>query len=62
MSEIVNLRKVRKRAERQREDLQAANNRVLYGRSKAERELARARSDKARRELDAHRVETEDGQ
>lgn len=62
MSEIVNLRKVRKRTQRRNEDLQAAKNRVLYGRSKAERDLARSRSDKARRELDAHRVETEDGQ
>jgi hypothetical protein len=61
MAELVNLRKVRKAAARRREEARAAENRVAYGRSKAERALANARSDKLSREIDAHRIETEDG-
>jgi Domain of unknown function (DUF4169) len=60
MGEIVNLRKARKRAARQREDERAAANRVKHGRSKAERTLQSARSEKQRRLLDAHEIEPGD--
>jgi hypothetical protein len=60
MGDIVNLRRARKRAERQLAEREAAANRLLHGRSKAERELASNRDAKARRDLDRHRIETGD--
>jgi Domain of unknown function (DUF4169) len=61
MGEIVNLRRRRKAAKRQEEAVRAAENRVIHGRPKAKRALEEARAEKTRRELDAHRLETEDG-
>ena len=61
MGEIVNLRRKRKAAKRREEAVRAAENRLVHGRSKAERALEEARAEKARSELDAHRLETEDG-
>jgi hypothetical protein len=57
MADIVNLRKARKAEARRRDEGRAAQNRLLHGRSKAERK----REDKARREHEGHRIETEDG-
>lgn len=60
-AEIVNLRKARKAKARGEKDRQAAENRVLHGRSKAERQRDAADKDRIRRELDgAHRGETPD--
>ena len=61
MAELVNLRKARKAAERRREEQRAAENRVAYGRSKAERALDKARTDKLDHDLEARRIDTEDG-
>ncbi len=58
MGEVINLRGARKRAQRQRNEKDAAINRVRFGRSKAERKLEAARHTKAIRDLDGHRVET----
>ena len=60
MAEIVNLRNVRKRAARRQHEERAASNRLVHGVSKVERSLAKAQSDKARRNLDLHRIETGD--
>ena len=60
MGDIINFRKARKQAKRAHTEQQAAANRLLYGRSKAERKLGTARDAKARRDLDQHRVETGD--
>jgi hypothetical protein len=60
MGDIVNLRRARKEAERQRAEREAAANRLLHGRSKAERELTSKRDAKARRDLDRHRIERGD--
>ena len=60
MGDIVNLRRMRKRAKRQRDEREAEANRLLHGRSKAERELAGKRNAKARRDLDRHRILTGD--
>jgi hypothetical protein len=62
MGEVVNFRTGRKAIKRRKEEARAAANRLAHGRSKAERALERARSDKASRDLEAHRIETEDGQ
>jgi Domain of unknown function (DUF4169) len=61
MGDLVNLRAARKRAARARHEEQAAQNRVVYGRTKVERELEAARSDKVARQLEAHRIEKGDG-
>lgn len=57
MAEVVNLRTARKRAKRQKEDKAAAENRLVYARSKAERELDLARQEKTRRDLEQLRLE-----
>lgn len=57
MGETVNLRQARKA--RQRADRRAAAdaNAAKHGQTKADRDLAQARADKARADLDAHRRE-----
>jgi Domain of unknown function (DUF4169) len=60
MGDIINLRRARKKAERQAAERNAASNRLLHGRSKAERKLETLRGAEARRELDGHRIVTED--
>ncbi len=52
MSEIVNLRQARKRAERTRKEAEAAANRIPHGRSKADRKLSAAEAEMARKRLD----------
>ena len=54
MAELVNLRQARKRAARIEQAQRAHQNRVAHGRSRAERDLARARNEKAQRALDGH--------
>jgi hypothetical protein len=60
MGDVIKLRAARKQAERLRGEKRAAANRLLHGRSKAERNLHVARDTKARQDLDQHRVETGD--
>jgi hypothetical protein len=62
MGDLVNLRTARKRAKRHEAEQKAASNRLVHGRSKAERALAQSRSEKAHRSLDQHQIETGDGQ
>ena len=52
MGDIVNLQRERKKIARQAAEREAAANRLLHGRNKAERELERARKAKARHLLD----------
>lgn len=56
MAEIVNLRRARKQRDRQAAGKQAEQNRISFGRTKAERALADAERDKAARVLDGHRL------
>jgi len=60
MGDIINLRRARKRAERQLAEQKASANRLLHGRSKVERELDAKHDAKARRHLEHHRIETGD--
>jgi hypothetical protein len=60
MGDIIKLREARRKAKRLRDEKDAAANRLLHGRSKAERNLDTARDAKARRDLDQHRVDTGD--
>ena len=52
MSEIVNLRQVRKRADRAKREETAAANRAKFGQSKVERAAAKAELEKRRALLD----------
>ena len=59
MADIINLRRARKRKERAEKDAKAAENRIAFGRSKAERALGDAQKDLATRRLDSHKRDGE---
>ncbi len=59
MAEIVNLRAVKKQAARKAARTRADTNAAKHGRTKAERDLEKARAEKAAKALDAHRRDTE---
>jgi hypothetical protein len=56
MAEIVNLRRVRKQRMREDAEAQAQQNRIAFGRTKAERQSTDAERDKAARDLEGHRL------
>jgi len=60
MGEIVNLRKVRKAIKKRDEAERVVVNRIVHGRSKAERTLEKTRSAKIDRQFDGHRIEPGD--
>ncbi len=60
MAEIVNLRRVRKQKARAEAGKAAEQNRIDFGRSKAERSLSEAERDKAQRHVDGHRLSRHD--
>ena len=51
-ADLINLNKARKARARQAEKAEAVHNRLLFGRSKAQMALDKARADKAARALD----------
>jgi len=61
MADLINLRNARRRAERQKKEREAETNRLSHGQPKAARELRKAEERKAARDLDARRLEREDG-
>ena len=61
MTEIVNLRRARKLKERERQQAEAAQNRAVFGRSKAEKRLTESERALAEAGLDAHRLTRPDG-
>lgn len=60
MAEPVNLNRFRKAKRRGDAQKQAAENRVAFGRTKAERDIERLKTEKATRELDQKRIDRED--
>ena len=58
--DVVNLRRARKKAQRELAEREAAAKRLLHGRSKAQRHLDSERDAKASRDLERHRIETGD--
>lgn len=60
MSNVVNLNKARKALERDRAHEKAQENRVKFGRSKAEKVLAKAEAEKAGRTLDGAKRDSDD--
>lgn len=56
MAEIVNLRTARKARARAEAEKQAADNRVKFGRTKAEKQMTRAEADRAAKAHAAGRI------
>ena len=54
MAKIVNLRAARKAKERETSRATADQNAAKFGRTKAEKDLEKARAEKARRDLEGH--------
>ena len=61
MAKVINLRSARKRTIRSQDEQRAAERRVLFGMPKAERLLMKTRAEKARQDLEGHRVEDGEG-
>jgi hypothetical protein len=57
MGDIVNLRRARKAKARATAEQAASENRAVFGTPKRARDLTKARSEKARRDLDAGRLD-----
>jgi hypothetical protein len=55
VAEIVNLRNARKQKTRQIKDAQAAENRAKFGRTKAEKDLEKAKAALDAKRIDAHK-------
>jgi hypothetical protein len=60
MGDLVNLRSVRKNAQRRAAERAAEEQRYRHGRSKAQRRLETAQGVKTRHDLDGHRIESGD--
>lgn len=58
MSEIVNFNRIRKERAKAAASLKAAENRVKFGRTKLQRELAQMELEQAQRKLDQAKRET----
>jgi hypothetical protein len=61
MAKIINLRAARKRVARLLDGQRAAERRAQYGVPKAERTLAEAQGEKARKDIDGHRIGNGEG-
>ena len=57
MADVINLKRFKKRSERDEAAKQADANRARFGRTKSERKLDELRSSRAEVLLDQHRVE-----
>jgi hypothetical protein len=57
MAQLINLNRARKLRAKDTAKAKAVENRIAFGRAKAERELDLARAEKARRDLEAKKRE-----
>ena len=55
MAEIINLRTIRKQKARAGKEAQAAQNRVLFGRTKAEKQKQAAEKAQAEKHIEGHK-------
>jgi Domain of unknown function (DUF4169) len=60
MGDVVNLKRFRKRTEREQSAKQADANRTRFGRTKSDRVLDERRTNRANDLLDQHRIDDED--
>lgn len=59
MAEIINLRQARKNKARASKEARAEQNRLTFGRTKAEKDLTKAEREMEQRRLDAHKRDDE---
>jgi hypothetical protein len=59
-ADIVNLRRARKAKARAEREKTATDNRLAFGRSKAEKQLTKAEREREQRAIDAHRREPDE--
>lgn len=57
MADILSLSKARKARARTGKEAQAAENRVKFGRTKAEKQLEQAKANLADKKIDAHKLD-----
>jgi hypothetical protein len=55
MADLVNLNKARKQKAREAAQATAAQNRILFGRTRAEKAAESSAAEKARREIEGHK-------
>lgn len=60
MGELVNLKRFKKRSERERAEKQSDTNRARFGRTKSERARDELQTNRANDYLDQHRIDGED--
>ena len=60
MGDVVNLKRFKKRNEREQSAKQAETNRARFGRTKSERIIDERRGERANDLLDQHRIDGED--
>jgi hypothetical protein len=60
MGDVVNLKRFKKRSEREQSAKQAETNRARFGRTKSARALDQQRAERASDLLDQHRIDGED--
>jgi hypothetical protein len=60
MGDVVNLKRFKRRSEREQSAKRAEANRARFGRTKAERTSDAKRADRASKLLDQHRIDVED--
>jgi len=60
VGDVINLKRVKKRTERQQSEQQAEANRTRFGRTRSERMLDEQRASRASDLLDQHRIDGED--
>ena len=60
MGDVVNVKRFKKRSEREQAAMQADANRARFGRTKSERALDENRKDRASQILDQHRIDDGD--
>ena len=60
MGDVVNLKRFKKRIERERSAKQAESKRARFGRTKSERVLEERRTERTNDLLDQHRIDGED--
>ena len=60
MGDLINLKRFKKRSEREQSAKQADANRARFGRTRSERVLDERRTERASELLDQHRIDGED--
>jgi hypothetical protein len=60
MAEIINLRQARKHKARADKEARANENRIAFGRTKAEKNLTQAEQDLAKSRLDQHKRDSDE--